>query len=268
MARAIQKIRLVLLTAILWAHASSAGTPAVATAHRLLFLSGEDVLSSGAYRFGDGQKAGVLFFPFTYDLSDDSSTSFYLHTAPGYSAAQYNSDQWMKPIGITLGGGIRYDLSPKSSLHIGGDYQWMNFAATGIEGYGYDLGANYHYSSWHGEWNPYFTLGAHYKRDSITESGTAYASTSVLAKAQVGVVTPVIFRPFGLSTRLELYGGGYTLHGDLPEILQTRYLGYAGVKAYIQSPILTQWIQDLTLSVQVVRGENFKGFNLGLGVKF
>jgi len=268
MARAIQKIRLSLL-AVLWLSGIlSAGTPAVTTAHRLLFLSGEDVLSSGGYLFGDGQKTGVLFFPFTYDLADDSSTSLYLHAAPGYGAAQYGSGQWMKIVGITFGGGIRYDISPKSSLRIGGDYQWMHFTPATVEGYGYDLGIDYRYDTWHGEWNPYLTLGAHYRADSVTQTGTPHTAASTLAKAQIGIITPVLAHPFGLPTRFELYGGGYALHGDLPTILQTRYLGYIGAKAYIQSPVLTQWISDITLSTQIVRGENFKGFSLGLGVKF
>jgi len=268
MARTIQKIRLILLAATLFMGTLSADASAVTSAHRLLFLSGEDVLSSGGYRFGDGQRAGVLFFPFTYDLTDDSTTSLYLHASPGYSTAQYGSGQWMKIVGITLGGGIRYDISPESSLRIGGDYQWIRFAPATVEGHGYDLGVDYRYSSWHGEWNPYFSLGAHYRADSVTQSGTLHSSASTLAKAQIGIITPVLARPFGLPTRLEFYGGGYALHGDLPAILQSRYLGYAGAKAYIQSPILTEWISDITLSTQIVRGDHFKGFNLGLGVKF
>ncbi len=246
-----------------------AGTDAVTTAHRLLYLSGEDTLSSGGYILKDGQKAGVLFFPFAYELSPDDVTSLYLSASPGYGAAQFGTGAWMKLYGLKLGGGLRYSTGINSTLRIGGTYQLAAFdPASSITGSGYDVTVAYSYRPWYGEWNPYVTTELRYYGTSVTQGGTTNTTHSQSARGQIGLVTPTIAHPFGLPMHLEIYGGGIYFHGDLPQILQTRYLTYAGVKTYLQSPILSDYISDITFSVQAVRGKDFRGFNLGVGVKF
>jgi len=270
MARTVQKIRIALALLVgLFGGTMVAGTDATTTAHRLLYLGGEDTLSSGGYVLGDGQKAGVLFFPFDYELSPDDVISLYLNASPGYGATQYNAGTWMKLYSLKLGGGLRYSAGVNSTWRIGGAYQLAAFdQASGITAHGYDLSIDYQYSPWYGEWNPYLTAQLRYKNTSVTQNGATNTAHSLSAKAQIGLITPILARPFGLPTRFELYGGGIFLRGDLVRILSTRYLTYAGVKAYIQSPILPDYISDITLSTQVVRGEDFKGFSLGVGVKF
>ncbi len=268
MARTVQKIRIVLFIGLL-SLTAGAGTNAVTSAHRLLYLSGEDTLSSGGYALEDGQKIGVLFFPFSYEFSSDNTSSLYLHASPGYGATQYGSKTWMKLYSLKLGGGLRYSTGTDSALRIGGTYQLSLFDPdSGITGKGYDVTAEYSYRPWFGEWNPYMTTQLRYWGSSVTHAGTTDTTHSLSAKAQLGVITPTLARPFDLPLRLELYGGGIYLRGDLPRILQTQYLTYAGVKAYLQSPILTDYISDITFSVQAVRGEKFKGFYLGAGVTF
>ena len=270
MARTVQKIRIALaLLLSLFGGTMFGGTDTVSTAHRLLYLSSEDTLSSGGYALGDGQKAGVLFFPFAYELSPDDISSLYLNASPGYGAAQYGTGAWMKLYGLKLGGGLRYSTGVNSALRIGGSYQLTAFdPATGITGKGYDVTAAYSYRLWYGEWNPYATTELRYYGTSVTQGNTTDTTHSQSARAQIGLVTPALFHPFDLPMRLEVYGGGIYFHGDLPRILQTRYLTYAGVKTYLQSPILSDYISDITFSVQAVRGKDFRGFNLGVGVKF
>ena len=246
-----------------------ASTDAVTTAHRLLYLGGEDTLSSGGYVLKDGQKAGVLFFPFSYELSPDSLTSLYLNASPGYGAARYGAGTWMKLYSLKLGSGLRYSAGVNSTWRIGGAYRLASFdQGSGIVAHEYDLSIDYKYSPWYGEWNPYLTTQLRYENTSVTQNGATNTAHSLSAKAQIGLITPTLAHPFGLPTRFELYGGGILLRGDLVHILSTRYLTYAGVKTYIQSPILPDYISDITLSTQVVRGEDFKGFSLGVGVKF
>ncbi len=258
------------ILSLLWVGtAALAGTDTTTTAHRLLYLGGEDTLSSGGYALGDGQKAGVLFFPFSYELSPDDVTSLYLSASPGYGAAKYNGGAWMKLYSLKLGGGLRYSPGVNSSLRIGGTYQLAAFdPASGITGKGYDVTAAYDYRPWYGEWNPYITTELRYYSTSITHKNTTDTTHSQSAKAQIGLVTPTLAHPFGLPMRFEIYGGGIYLHGDLPRILQTHYFTYAGAKAYLQSPILPDYISDITFSVQAVRGENLKGFSMGVGVTF
>ena len=246
-----------------------AGTDAITTVHRLLYLSGEDTLSSGGYILKDGQKAGVLFFPFSYELSPDDVTSLYLDASPGYGAAKYDGRAWMKLYSLKLGGGLQYSPGVNSTLRVGGTYQLAAFdPASSITGSGYDVTVVYSYRPWYGEWNPYATTELRYYSTSVTQGSTTDTTHSQSARGQIGLVTPTLAHPFGLPMHFEVYGGGIYLHGDLPRILQTHYLTYAGAKAYLQSPVLSDYISDIIFSVQTVRGEDFKGFSMGVGVKF
>ena len=258
------------LFSLLWIGTTAlADTDAVTTGHRLLYLGGEEALSGGGYVFGDGQKVGVLFLPFSYELSPDGITSFYLSACPGYGTAQYNAAPWMKLYGLKLGGGLRYSIGVDSTLHIGGAYQLASFdPASSLSGSGYDVTAEYSCHPQYGGWNPYLATRLRYISTSITRAGATDTTHTFTAKSQIGLVTPALAYPFGLPLHLEIYGGGIYLQGDLARILQTHSFAYTGVTAYLKSPILSDYISDITFNLQVVRGEDLKGLNLGIGIRF
>ncbi len=269
MARTVQKVRIALvLLAGVGLSPVQGGTDVWNSAHRLLYFSSDDTLSGGQYTLKDGQKIRLLFLPFSYAVSPDDTTSLYLTGSPGFGATTYGGGTAMDVYGAKLGGGLQYAAGVDSTVRIGGTYQYMTWDAASPAGYGYDASLQYDYRPWYGGWNPYLTTQLRYYGTSLTRGTKKETTSSWSAKAQVGLVTPVFAHLFDLPIRLEVYGGGSAYQGDLIRILQTKYLTYAGVKAYMRSPILPDYLGDMTLTSQVVRGEDFKGLSIGLGVTF
>jgi hypothetical protein len=254
-------------------HAAPIAVDGASTAHRLLLIGGEEAIHSGYYTLNDQQqKLGVLFFPLSYDLTADSIVSAYAYGSIGYGAAQYTSEAttpWMKLFAFKLGGGLRYALTESSDLRIGGAYQLAHFAAADpVSGHGYEAVASFAYHPWFGEWNPYLEASTRYSGTAVDFQGTASTTRSLISKLKAGVITPTLARPFGLPMKLEFYGTALSLHGNMARVLGTCYLWSVGATAYVQSPVLQQWVSDITLGVQIVRGEKFKGLSVGVGAKF
>jgi hypothetical protein len=249
-------------------------TDAAATAHRLLFFGSEDEIDSGHYALNNKQqKLGVLFFPLSYDLMPDSTVGPYLYGDIGYGTALYNQGgqkQWIKMYALKTGAGLRYTPNENTDLRIGGAYQLARFVANDtIKAHGQEAVASLSYHPWVGEWNPYIAATLRYMGTTIeTPSEPSNTTHSVIGKLRAGVITPVLAYPFDLPTKIELYGAALSLHGDIPKLINSSYLWSAGAKLYLQSPILTDYISDITLGAQIVRGDKLKGFSVGVGVKF
>ena len=276
MARTVQTLRLSLFTLLLGTVAMPAAplaTDGASTAHRLLLFGGEEAVRSGYYALANGQqKLGDVFFTFGYNFNSESRLNTYLYGNVGYGAAKYTlggTSPWMKMLGLKLGGGLRYAISEETDLRIGGAYQSAHFVAgTPTGGHGYEAQASLSYHPWLGEWNPYLRANLRYAGTSVDFQGANSSTHSVIGKIRAGIFTPVFAHPFGQALRIEVYGTALTLHGDMPRLLGTRYLWNIGTTAYLQSPVLQDWINDLTLGVKMIRGEKFKGLSVGVGVKF
>jgi hypothetical protein len=255
---------------VLGAMMAYAQTDSTETAKRLFYLSGEEEISSGGYLFGtDSQKMGTLYFPFVYDITSESDFTPYITVSAGYAAARYGSPKkWMKLYGLKLGGGLKYSTKDTYDIRIGGAYQLSHFDNTsGVSARGYEFDATYTYHPYFGQWEPYLQAAIRYKHASIKANGITN-NNSIAGRLKAGIITPTFAHPFGLPMRMEIYGEGMMLHGDIQKTFGSKYLGIAGVKAYITSPILQSWISELTFGAQYVKGENLSGISIGVGVKF
>ncbi len=268
MARTVQALRLIIAVCLLTASSVFARTGIDDTHKRLFYLGSEEEISSGVYLFGsDRQKLGSLYFPFVYDIENKSSYNPYISLSAGYGAARYKADKkWAKLYGLKLGGGIRYRPADDWDLRIGGSYQWCASSQnTAKKSNGYDIDATYTYRPYFGEWKPYLQTAIRYKYASL---GDKQNVSSITGRLKAGLVTPVFAYPFELPVRMEIYGEAMVLQGDMHHTFGGRYLGIAGAKAYMGSHIFQDWISELTLGVQYVKGRNVDGLSIGLGVKF
>jgi len=274
MARTVQKIRLTLLSlGVSLLTAGPVDTGRSATAHRLLLFGGEEAIGTGYYTLGvPAQRLGVLFVPLHYDPVPESTSGPYLYGDIGYGAARYSGsgrDRWMKMYALKAGTGVRYSPGDDTDLRIGGAYQLARFAADQpIDGHGYDAEASLGYHPWIGEWNPSLDVSLRYTATAVTAAGRSDTTRSLIGKLRLGLITPVFAHPFGLPMKLELYGTALALHGDMATLMGTNTLWNAGIRTYLQSPVLQRWISDITLGAQIVRGKDLKGFSVGIGVKF
>lgn len=275
MARTIQKIRLILFVLIASGslHAKVIATDGASTAHRLLLFGSEKAIQSGYYALnGEQQKLGTLFVPLRYDFETKGLWNPYVYGCAGYGAAKYTQSAdapWMNMVSLELGAGVRYAINTHTDLRLGGAYQLAQFhALSSTRGHGYEAAASLDYHPQIGRWSPYLQANVRYTGTSVDFQNNTTTTRSLIGSLKAGVITPVFARPFGLPVKLELYGTLLSLHGDMPTLLGTRYLWNTGIQLYIQSPIARDWISDITLGIQCVRGENFKGFSVGAGIQF
>jgi len=239
------------------------------TALRLQYISNIDEISSGGFIFDqEKQKAGYLFFPFVYDFETNSTLNPYVGGSIGYGTADYSTLK-MLYIGTRIDSGINFAPNKDMNMRLGGSYQMTYFGAPDqVGGSGYTLDASYRYHPDFGEWQPYILGRIRYGRNQLDINTKSQKYSFGIGKIKVGIITPVLAHLARLPIRVELYGAEIIIRGDMARILDTRYMDVAGAKLYLGSPILQQWISDITIGIQLIHGEHLKGASVGLGIKF
>ncbi|MCF6245306.1 MAG: hypothetical protein L3J43_09750 [Sulfurovum sp.] len=105
---------------------------------------------------------------------------------------------------------------------------------------------------------------------------------STIFKLKVGLITPPISKVFGLSLALEPYASLLQVYGDIEHHLDLDTIYIVGNTFRLNAYPVTCWVEDftslqrdsmnwvreITFDMNIVKGHNFKGFNIGLGIKF
>jgi hypothetical protein len=105
---------------------------------------------------------------------------------------------------------------------------------------------------------------------------------STIVKLKVGLITPPISELFGLSLTLEPYASTLYVYGDIEDSLDLNTIYILGNTFRLNAYPVTRWVEDfislqrdsldwvreLTFDMNIIKGHNFKGFNLSFGVKF
>ena len=207
---------------------------------------------------------------------------------------------------LKLGGGIRYNTSLNTDIKLGAAYIYSHARGdfktskpldssnpddkaiadifnTQQNHHTFEVSSAFEYHPVVHNYKPYASIGIRHYTTRVDDTYTDITNIkSVISKLKVGVVTPPITDLFGLPLRLEPYASAIHLAGDVDDTLNFNKFFVLGTTFRLGSYALTCWIEDLTslkrdsiswvkevtLDVNAVKGHNFKGFNIGLGVKF
>jgi hypothetical protein len=258
----------------------------------ILFFTSEDVISSGHYSFDNSDTTlNTHFIPFTYQFDSESDFyNFYANGSIGFSKYKEplsaTEELDITTYAVKVGGGVRFKIAEDADLMTGVSYLYSRSDSTfksdkvltddikeilnsSRTHHTYELSSSIGYHpTFHG-YQPYARAGIRYfKTDIDTPYTTISETTSTLTKLKIGVITPPVTTLYGLPLKLEFYASEVFLAGDMDDVLGFDHFFMAGTTAHLGTSSLVSWVDEVTFDVNVVKGENFDGFNFGFGLSF
>jgi len=204
-----------------------------------------------------------------------------------------------------LGGGVQYHTSSSSDFQLGGSYIYSylhgkyTHAPTDISDtqtkiihtllnenkhyHTFEISSAFSYHPTFNEYQPYATLSArHFSTHLDREITSKSAIKSTITQLKIGLITPPVAELFGLALTLEPYASVLHAFGDIENTLDLRQVYVLGNTFRLNAYPMTCWVEDFTLlkrdsmnwireitfDLNAVNGNHFKGFNIGLGIKF
>lgn len=207
---------------------------------------------------------------------------------------------------LKLGGGTRFNTSPNTHINLGAAYIYSHVSGsymtsnpldmsnpidkmihdtlnTNHNHHTFEVSSAFKYHPIINDYKPYISLGIRHFRTKIDDSYALIPDIqSSISELKVGVITPPVAEVFDLPLRIEPYASYIYLAGDIDNALNLNSFYVVGTTLRLSSYALTCWVEDvaslkrdtmdwikeLTFDVNFVKGDNFDGFNIGLGVKF
>jgi len=276
----------------------------IKASNTLLFFTSENIISSGSYEFGSSdQTLDTLFFPMTHHFESDSDFyNFYVNGSVGYSKYQENhidlrndglDELDIRTYALKLGGGIRMNIFKDADMMIGGAYIYSKVKSdyktpdplgsyipeldealdyvfnTDRNFDTYELFTSIGYHPTINEYKPYFNADIRYFDTKIDDPyATVSDSASTISKLKIGVVTPPVLSIKDLPLKLEFYASNVLLWGDMKEALESDNFYVLGTTFHLGTSTLSKWISEVSFDINVVKGDNFDGFNFGFGFDF
>jgi len=258
----------------------------------ILFFTSEDVISSGHYSFDNSDTTlDTHFIPFTHQFKSDSPFyNFYANGSIGYSKFKEGLSPTdtleITTYAAKIGGGIRLKVAKDTHLMLGTAYLYSrtdssfdtDMVLTDEEKrilngtrthHTYELSSSIGYHPTYQGYHPYATAGIRYfKTDVDSPYATISETSSTIVKLKAGVITPALTTLYGLPFKMEFYTSAVLLSGDMVDVLEFDHFFVAGATAHLETNSTISWLEEVTFDVNVVKGENFDGFNFGFGVSF
>lgn len=207
---------------------------------------------------------------------------------------------------LKLGGGTRFNTSLDTHINLGAAYIYShvqgNYTSTNpldisdphdkvikdILGsdqnhHTFEVSTSFNYRPVIAEYKPYVNIGIRHFRTKVDDTYAIIPDIkSSISKLNIGTITPPVADVFGLPLRLEPYASFIYLSGDIDDGLNLDRFYVVGTTFRFGSYPLTCWVEDvtelkrdtinwikeLTFDVNFVKGHNFDGLNIGLGMKF
>jgi len=269
----------------------------------ILFFTSEDIISSGYYTFDDSDTTlNTHFLPFTYQFKSDSDFyNFYANGSVGFSKYKeehidfgrgVEDTEKMTTYAVKVGGGVRLNILPDTDMMMGaayiyskvnGDYKTSqsldrnnpddkaidDILNSNRTHHTYELSTSIGYHPMINAYQPYFRAGIrHFKTNVDSEYATISDTTSLITKLKTGVITPELTKIYDLPLKLEIYASEIFLAGDMDDVLGCDNFFVLGATFHLASPVEKEWIKEVTLDINMVRGDKFDGFNFGFGLSF
>jgi len=269
----------------------------------ILFFTSEDIISSGHYTFDDPDTTlDTHFLPFTYQFKSNSDFyNFYANGSIGFSKYREEYIDFgrgvqdtakMTTYALKVGGGVRINILQNTDMMIGAAYIYSkvngdfktskalnrnnpddkaidDILNSNRTHHTYELSTSIGYHPTINAYQPYFRAGVrHFKTNVDSEYATISDTTSLISKFKIGVITPELTKIYDLPLKLEFYASEIFLAGDMDDVLGCDNFFVLGTTFHLASPIEKEWIKEVTLDINMVRGHNFDGFNFGFGLSF
>ena len=212
----------------------------------------------------------------------------------------------LRTYALKLGGGTRFNTSINTDINLGaayiysrvdGDYKTSqpldttnpddaiinNIINSHQNHHTFEVSTSFEYHPIINDYKPYINIGIRHFTTKVDDSyATIPNINSAISKLKIGVITPAVTEVFSLPLRLEPYASAIYLAGDLDNTLDLNKFFVVGMTFRFGSYPLTCWVEDVvklkrdsidwvkevTFDMNFVKGNNFDGFNVGLGVKF
>lgn len=269
----------------------------------ILFFTSEDIISSGHYTFDVPDSAlDIHFLPFTYQFKSESDFyNFYANGSVGFSKYREEPINFgrgspdiakMTTYALKMGGGVRMNILKDTDMMVGGAFIYAKVNSDFIGSktldrnnpddqaiddmlnsnrthHTYELSTSIGYHPTINEYQPYFRAGVRHFETNVDSEYSAISDTaSMIIKLKAGVITPELTKIYDLPLKLEFYASEIFLSGDMDDVLGCDNFFVLGTTAHLASPLGIDWIKEVTLDANMAKGDNFDGFNFGLGLSF
>ncbi len=255
-----------------------------------LLFSMDESLNAGWYNFNeDDRSIFSAIIPFTYHFDSDSDVyNFFATGSIGFQDYEEKNLEDINTIDMTnytfsLGGGVRINLTEDSDIMMGASYLYSRIksdvASPAIlsnplynqtETFGsYLLSSSIGYHPTINNYKPYVRAGLDYystdtdgKIDSMSDIGTT------ITKIKAGVITPTLTSIASYPVNAEPYLSFVNISNDMSDITGVDHFFTVGNSFYMESPLGIDWISKISFDTSYTKGNNFDGFNIGIGLKF
>lgn len=248
-------------------------------ANRVLLLNSQDELMAGRYSFDDKSKINATFIPFNYHL--DTENEDFIYTIKGAIGLGKHKNKKIKnnfhsiKLGLNVGKKINQDITVSTQVDV------LYSKPQGKSSLYYGLTGDLLYQPTVGTYKPYIRLIAstfftqHVKNINDIKG-------ALLGKIKVGVLTPHLTSIDSIPLRFEPFFLIAHMSSSIKEKTGTKRYYKVGLVSYLGSnPIFDWidnktfikkdyfvWIDEITLETSYIHGNNFYGFNIGLGISF
>jgi len=243
----------------------------------------------------------------TYDYYLNGSLGFSNYTQKSIDLYRGTHDRYsLQNYAFKLGTGIQYYTSKDTDFKIGVSYIYsyllgkyktlkplnisnpedkvINTLLNDSKQYHtFEISSAFTYHPYLYDYKPYSSVSIRHFSTHLNDKITSKSIIkSTILKLKVGLVTPTVSELFGLSLTLEPYASALYVFGDIENSLDLNTIYIVGNTFRLNAYPVTCWVEDfaslqrnsmdwvreITFDMNVIKGHNFKGFNIGFGVKF
>ncbi len=249
------------------------------TTNITLLLNSQDELMSGRYYFNDQSKIDATFIPFSYHLDrNNKNLTYTIKGAAGIGRyiTRENTDRFK-----SLKLGVHLDKKMSQYSRISAQLDLLYSSIQDKYGFYYGLKADFLYQPDIDGYHPYFklivnTFSTHQIKNFNDITG------ALLGKIKIGVRTPHLTSIGSIPLRAEPFFLIASMSRSVREKTDIAHYYKVGLVTYFGSnPIFDWvdhqtfikkdylgWIKEITLENSYISGNNFYGFNIGLGINF
>ncbi len=269
-----------------------------AGSNALMIFTSQDLISGGSYTFEDENDLKLYSIPYKYHFKNSSWYNYFAKFSLGYSSytekvnlveSLPSSRLLIETYAARIGLGVRFktaydiDFSLSTSLiysYTNGDFNYGSHELkdalarlddvlnSSSSNYTSEVTAGVAYHKVIAEYKPYAELESSLFYTSSSFELTDYTAQSLYTKLTAGVLSPPLFTLYDVPVKLEGYFNQVFISGEMVDTFNIKNYSTLGTTFHLDATKYNEYISEVYINFNVLRGHNIEGYNYGFGASF
>ena len=264
----------------------------------LMIFTSQDLISGGNYTLEDKNELKLYSIPYIHHFKNASWYNYFVKFALGYSSYIEDGEVGgpfeksrllVETYAARVGVGVRFkteynlDFILSTSFiysYTNGDFNYGSqelkdtlspvdsILNSSYNNYTSEITAGAAYHKIIADYKPYATFDASIFHTSSSFELADYTIQSYYLKLKAGVITPPLVTLYDIPIKLEGYFAQSHLNGEMSDIFSVENYSVLGTTFHLDATRYNEYISELYINFNILRGHNIEGYNYGIGASF